>query len=482
MNITLYWNTYDFMTKQSYQKNRRQRLSFRNNRTLYKRVCDATWKKMISLYDQYVSFPVYEKSYRWWDGRDWCAYGIAYDDTISFTEHMHQLMQSVPRIHLIQTEQENCEYSTFAWWNKNCYMIDSSAYCEDVYYCSRTMNSHNCAESYFLIDSRKCYEATHCLNCYKCVFCYACTDCSWCEMSVGLVWCKDCRWCSDLQWARYCINNTQYTKQEYLQLLPTYRTKIHHGNRHDLLPQSTNSTILRSEKSTWTYLVDCYACVNCRSWKQLETCSYVVDAINLKSCEYVDCCDNADRCSQIMWWEKLSNCHSIDICRFCENVLYSSLCMHCKDCFWCVWLKNKQRCIYNTQYTKEAYTALLPKIISQMEASWERWEFLSQSLSPFSYSETIAQDYFPINKDEQSVSDKKWGEIWWLQSFPVLPLPQDVDMNFSHDIHTCSVTWKKYRYTQWEIRLHQSLWIPFSPFHPKERARRRFAYESYTND
>ena len=52
----------------------RRRLSFRNERKLYKRKCDATGKDIISIYDETVKFPVYDQKYWWsdnWDALDY---------------------------------------------------------------------------------------------------------------------------------------------------------------------------------------------------------------------------------------------------------------------------------------------------------------------------------------------------------------------------------------------------------------------------
>ena len=35
-----------------------------------------------------------------------------------------------------------------------------------------------------------------------------------------------------------------------------------------------------------------------------------------------------------------------------------------------------------------------------MESTGERGKFLDSSISPFAYNETVAQDYFPLSKEE----------------------------------------------------------------------------------
>jgi hypothetical protein len=76
--------------------------------------------------------------------------------------------------------------------------------------------------------------------------------------------------------------------------------------------------------------------------------------------------------------------------------------MFCSNCFGCISLRNKSYCILNKQYSKEEYEKLVPQIIEKMQADGERGEFFDPSLSSFGYNETVAQEYFPLTRDEAS--------------------------------------------------------------------------------
>ena len=56
------------------QERQRNRTGFRNFRNLYHRACSATGKRIISMYDESVGFPVYENSYWWSDAWDAQSY------------------------------------------------------------------------------------------------------------------------------------------------------------------------------------------------------------------------------------------------------------------------------------------------------------------------------------------------------------------------------------------------------------------------
>jgi hypothetical protein len=84
------------------------------------------------------------------------------------------------------------------------------------------------------------------------------------------------------------------------------------------------------------------------------------------------------------------------VCWWSSDMIYCDHCFFSSNCFGCIWLRNKQYCIFNKQYSKEEYEIQVPKIIAHMIAAWERGEFFHPLLSPFGYNETVAQEYFPI--------------------------------------------------------------------------------------
>jgi hypothetical protein len=84
------------------------------------------------------------------------------------------------------------------------------------------------------------------------------------------------------------------------------------------------------------------------------------------------------------------------------------MCFSAQDCFGCFGLKQKQYCIFNKQYLKEDYFILREKIIEHMRKGGEWGEYFPASVSPFSYNESMAQDYFPLTKNEALKAGYKW--------------------------------------------------------------------------
>jgi hypothetical protein len=109
-----------------------------------------------------------------------------------------------------------------------------------------------------------------------------------------------------------------------------------------------------------------------------------------------------------------------------NRIYYSYNCISSHDLFACIGLKNKSFCILNHQYTKEQYEELVPKIIENMNNMpyistrknprtnkgqvYKYGEFFPTELSPFCYNETIAQEYFPLTKEEALKQGYRWKD------------------------------------------------------------------------
>ena len=102
-----------------------------------------------------------------------------------------------------------------------------------------------------------------------------------------------------------------------------------------------------------------------------------------------------------------------------NDVYYSYASHGCGNIFGCIGLRQKQYCILNKQYTKEEYEELVPKIIQHMNDMpyidskgriYKYGEFFPSELSPFCYNETIAQEYFPLTKEQALEQGYKWKD------------------------------------------------------------------------
>ena len=73
-----------------------RRYAWRNEKNIYKRVCDATGKSIISLFSPDAPCPVYESDYWYSDRWDAKQYGRDFDFSRSFFEQWYELKKVVP--------------------------------------------------------------------------------------------------------------------------------------------------------------------------------------------------------------------------------------------------------------------------------------------------------------------------------------------------------------------------------------------------
>ena len=78
----------------------------------------------------------------------------------------------------------------------------------------------------------------------------------------------------------------------------------------------------------------------------------------------------------------------------------------CSFCLWCIGLKNRTYCIFNTQYTKEERYEKVDEIFTQMERDWQLWQFFSATMNPFYFNDTAAYLIDPSFTKEEVTA--KW--------------------------------------------------------------------------
>ncbi|MFN8391478.1 MAG: hypothetical protein U0136_14415 [Bdellovibrionota bacterium] len=97
----------------------------------------------------------------------------------------------------------------------------------------------------------------------------------------------------------------------------------------------------------------------------------IVDSFGLSRCELCyECSQGAD----------LYGCAFATNCASSSNLFLCSDCVGCRDCFGCVNLRGRQYCIFNEQYTQEAYSELSAKLRLDPDAANRRYLTLLSSV------------------------------------------------------------------------------------------------------
>lgn len=135
----------------------RRRLSFRNERKLYKRKCNASGKDIISIYHPESDYIVYDQKIRWSDEWDPMDYGRNFDFTKSFTEQFGELMRVVPRMSAGTFNSENSNFTNFCMNSKDCYMVFSCVDSQGCMYGRNIRRCNNVIDCLQIVDSSYCY-------------------------------------------------------------------------------------------------------------------------------------------------------------------------------------------------------------------------------------------------------------------------------------------------------------------------------------
>ncbi len=409
-----------------------RRLTWRNERTLYKNKCHFCNKNLISIYDPDGPIITYCVHCYYGDGWDSLEYGQDYDFTKPFVNQFKELFLRVPKIATqMSSDVINSEYSNHLGASKNCYLVFASIGDEECMYCTHINNSKNLIDCHTLYKSELCYECYNCSDSYNLKFSIQSQNCVDSSFLFNCRNCSNCFNCSNLINKSYCINNSQFTKEDYLENI----SKIKMGSRKTLeknidefkklkigtIRKGTES--INSIDSTGSFL------------KNTKNCNQCFDISNCEDEKYVGySSDSKNVMDGYAVYPKSELCYEVVASGlnssnnyFCYlawdgafNLRYSTFALpNCSNCFGCTQIKKKSYCILNKQYTKEQYEELVPKIIKHMDDMpyidsmgriYKYGEFFPSELSPFAYNETVAQEYFSLTKEEALKQGYKWKD------------------------------------------------------------------------
>ena len=401
-----------------------RRFVVRNERNLYYRKCGLCKKDIISMYSPEKLFPVYCPPCWWGDKWDPINYGRNFNLKKIFFLQFKELLDKTPRPALIAPNTKNCDYCNYTADGKDSYLCFGSTSIENCLYGS-PYESKYCVDIYLTRECEYCYECIDCEKLSHSVFSQECSN------SLDLIFCFDCKNCQNcigcvgLRGQKYHIFNKAYSKKEYqdrkddLSLNTTKgleRTKAKFLELKKTIPHKF-SIELQSKNVSGNNIVQSKNVFNCFDVKKCEDEKYCIRMINGKDVYDTNYCEFMELCYEYIGYWKTNQTKFSNTCGEANNLTYSDFCSSSSNLFGCVSLRHKQYCVLNKQYTKKEYEELVPKIIQQMQdlpyidqkgRIYKYGEFFPSELSPFYYNETIAQEYFPLTKEEALKQGYKW--------------------------------------------------------------------------
>ncbi len=474
-----------------------RRMMFRNERTLYKRENNApghAGEQIISIHRSGVPYTIYDDRSWWSDAWDPMEYGSEFDFSKSFFEQYNELYKRMPLINVSITNMVNCQYCNVSEGDKGSYMLSASNKNEDSFYSNRVTENEEVVDCYIATRNELSYELVNCSNNFKVRWAEATHESSDCYYMYNCKSCTDCIGCVNVRNKSYCIFNEQLDRETYLKRKEELRLDTYDGIQavkerylklvKDSIHKYANN--IKTVDSTGDNLENTNSVKNAFDIFDAEHCTNVVwggygmrdcvDAgpgIGIQSELIYDAFDTALQVSQVYWTSVVY--HSFDI-------RYSINCHGSSHLFGCHGLRNKQYCILNKQYTKEEYELLIPKIIAHMQEKpyvdekgrvFSYGDFFPYILSPFSYNETVAQEYFPLTK----VAALQNGFCWYDRedrnyqvSIKTNEIPQsivDVEKNIVDQIIECANRGSEltqctgaFRITETELALYRKIGVP----------------------
>lgn len=397
-----------------------RRLAWRNERCFYYRQCDLCDKKILSLYHADSPWPVYCNECWWSDRWDAAAFGKTYDSNKSFLEQYIALREKVPRLAIYLKNAENSEYCNHSEKLRNCYLCVDVADSEDVYYSKYILVCKNIVDSYYLGKGQLLYESFYSAGAYNSNDIFLSDETADSAFLYDCVSCKNCFMCWNLRHKQYCIENIQYAKDKYEKFiaktdLGSYKRYTDQKNKYLnlLLNKAVKKfcNILHCENCSGDCLYRCKNVHDSYNVVRSEDCRYCYDSVGLKDC--YDVYEPAFNCELQYDSHACQRGHRIKFSHVSydmHDALYCDSCHDSSDLFGCIGLRHKQYCILNKQYSQAEYRQLAGQIIQQMTDSSDYGEFFPVDLSPYCYNETVAQEYFPLTKDQAVANGYRWRD------------------------------------------------------------------------
>lgn len=457
-----------------------RRLTWRNERTLYKRKCDGTGKNIVSVFSPDKPFKIYENDYWYSDKWNPFDYGRDFDFNRPFFEQFDELNQAVPQLSRCVFQLQNCDFVNQCGGSKNCYLIFEADFDENCYYSNNIFDSKVCMDLLMCTKCELCYESIDCENCYNLKFSQGCKNSSDSWFLKNSIGCRNCFGCVNLRNKEYYFLNEKLSKEEYEEKLKTMSL----GNY--LYLQKARENFLnfsqkyphkylqghQNENSTGNYLFNTQNCKNCFDSNTCQDCKDLYNCRFMKKCYDITCFGSSGTtefcCENHAIGINLRNvCFSDQIWEGCNEVYYSTLCVNnCRDVFGCSGLKHAQYCILNKQYSEAEYKELRTKIIEHMKKTGEFGEFFPSNISPYAYNETVAQEHFPLTKEEALKQGYKWKDPdpkeFKKQTYKIPASITEVPETIIDEILACMTCGKNYKIIPEELRFYrqQSLPIP----------------------
>jgi len=453
-----------------------QRLIFRNERTLYKRSCDMCKNDMITLYSPESPYKVYCSKCWWsdeWNPKD---YGMDYNPNKKFFEQYKELQSKVPRLGIMEIQNIRSEYTNGSAQNKDCYLIFASDYNEDCLYGRLLQRDKQCVDCAFLHESELCYECIDCRKCFKCMYSEQCQDCTDLLFCYNMRNSNNCILCTNGRNVSNSILNIKYSKEEYekkkIEILKDYESIERAKKEFRELKDKTIrkfTTQTKCHNVVGDYLHNCQEGVELFDTYDAKNCSYMKDTEGPNSDSW-DCNNYYYKCEfnyNVMGCLQVSRSKNCAFIFYLNDAEYCESCHHTSNALGCISIRKGNYMILNKEYEKEEYFKIKEIIENQLRADGLFGQFFPPEVAPFSYNESLIQDFYPLTKEESVKRGYKWNDVitgtYGKGTIKENEIPNnivDVTDEILKEILVCKNCNKNYKIIEAELSFYKKMNVP----------------------
>lgn len=372
---------------------------------LHKRKCDKTGEQIISVFRPDCVYPVWKRK-EWFENNS--PPSRDFDPSLPFFDQAWELFQKCPLPHVLESHNQNCEYTDDWYYSKNCYLCHSGQYSENCAYCYECDHCINVHYSVSVFYSELCFDLINSTNCFNGLFLLNCKTVSDSAFMYDCRDCSNCLFCFNLRNKSYCFGNKQFSKEEFEKQKAMWdltSRKTYEKAKEFFSKMMLNTAWHRAlqidqcEDSSGNFIKQCKDCENCYLLSKHENsvndcfsgpdAKWTLDSVGTVGGELTFMTSLPVFSYYAIFSFTVAHCKFVEYCGYLQN---------CQYCFGCCGLVNKKYCIFNKQYSEKEYEILREKVISHMKKSGEWGEFFPGYFAPNPYEESFSGFHFPIDK------------------------------------------------------------------------------------
>lgn len=456
-----------------------RRLMWRNERFLYERACDLCNQSIIATYPAESPYTVYCQACWWSDKWDPRSFGRAIDFKQPFFPQFNDLLQAVPRVNLVASNNENSPYVNYTNYSKDCHLINGGHTAQRCLYGWRVVDSRDCVDVLQINHSELCYFVSDVTQSYNVNFSSQVSGSRDCAFVYDCKTSHDCFLSSNLRNASYIFRNKQLTEAEYKRAVAKYdlgsylvQQTLWQEYQELLIRQTVHRSMqtLNAQNSLGNNLTNVEQCQHCYNVLKAQNLAYSYYCEDLKDSYDATFCgwpaeSIYDSLSAAV---KSNNIQFSVVCWSSYNVAYSDNCHNVHDIFGSTGLRKAQYCILNQTYDPATYERTRLKLIEHMKTTGEYGEFFPASCAPYAYNETLGNDLYPVTAEQAKANSWKWldNQVQKITQQTVV-VPDQVTSVLPSIVHTtfqCVGCARPFRYVTAEINYHQQTGLALSPY------------------